>query len=89
MKKILPFIVMLLFATAAEAQLIKPKKKAPVTTEYQQGAVPIENNRVVFRHKIEAPGLSAQEIMQRVVLHATCLILYKLNNKVVKYKGYA
>ena len=66
MKKILPFIVMLLFATAAEAQLIKPKKKAPVTTEYQQGAVPIENNRVVFRHKIEAPGLSAQEIMQRV-----------------------
>lgn len=57
---------MLLFATGAEAQLFKQKKKAPVKTEYLQGAVPVENNRVVFRHTIEAPGISAQEIKQRV-----------------------
>ncbi|MBR5336122.1 MAG: DUF4468 domain-containing protein [Bacteroidaceae bacterium] len=66
MKKILPLIVMLLFATAAEAQLFKKREKAPVKTEYLQGAVPVENNRVVFRHTIAAPGLSAQEIKQRV-----------------------
>lgn len=66
MKKILLLIVMMLFITGAQAQLFKKKQKEPVKTEYLQGAVPVENNRVVFRHKIEVPGASAQEIKERV-----------------------
>ena len=66
MKKILPLIVMLLVATSAQAQLFKQKVKKEIPTEYLQGAIPVENNRVVFRHTIEAPGMSAQDIKQRV-----------------------
>ena len=66
MKKILPLIVMLLVATSAQAQLFKKKVKKEVSVEYLQGAVPVENNRVVFRQTIDAPGVSAQEIRQRV-----------------------
>ncbi len=52
-------------AASAQAQLFKPRQKKAPKTEYSIGAVPVENNRVVFREKIEAPGLDAAQIMQR------------------------
>lgn len=64
MKRLIPLILALVLSTAASAQLIKPKEK--VTSEYGAGTVTMENNRVVFRSTIEAPGLSSDEIKQRV-----------------------
>lgn len=58
-------IIMLFVSSVASAQLFKPRDKKPAKIEYQAGTVPVENNRVVFREKIEVPGLSAQEIMER------------------------
>lgn len=65
MKKIIPLIALMLFAATAEAQLFKPRQKKATKTEYSIGTVPVENGRVVFRERIEAPGLDAAQIMQR------------------------
>ncbi|MBQ6694027.1 MAG: DUF4468 domain-containing protein [Bacteroidaceae bacterium] len=64
MKRIIPFIMLLLISTTASAQLFKPKENKPADSKYLAGEVPIENNRVVFRQNIDAPGLSSSQIMQ-------------------------
>lgn len=67
MKKIITLIAaIMLISISAQAQLFKPKEKKAAETIYAEGAVPIENNKVVFRHKIDAKGLSSTQIMQRV-----------------------
>ncbi len=65
MKRIIPLIALMLITASAQAQLFKPREKKAPKTEYSIGTVPVENNRVVFREKIEAPGLSAAQIMER------------------------
>ena len=67
MKKILLLaIIMLAFVSnPVSAQLFKPKEKKPVTETYQTGTVPVINKRVVFSEKIEVPGVTAEEIMNR------------------------
>ncbi|MCR5394134.1 MAG: DUF4468 domain-containing protein [Bacteroidales bacterium] len=54
MKNILLILVLLLGATTAPAQLIKPK--APIDAKYLAGAVPEENGKVVFSREIEIPA---------------------------------
>lgn len=66
MKKLIPLILILLFATGAQAQLFKQKENTPVAQKYLQQAVPVENSRVVFRHTFEVQGLSANDIKERV-----------------------
>lgn len=65
MKRLFPLIALLLFTASAEAQLFKSRDKKAAKTEYNIGAVPVENKHVVFREKIEAPGLSSAQIMER------------------------
>ena len=66
MKKILFTLIALLFiTTTAQAQLFKSRDKKATKTEYNIGSVPVENKHVVFREKIEAPGLSSAQIMER------------------------
>lgn len=69
MKKILYVLVMaLLPAFAAQAQLIKKndKKKKIEKTTYDAGTVPVVNGKVTFENTIEAKGLTAQEVSERV-----------------------
>lgn len=65
MKRLFPLIALLLITTSAEAQLFKSRDKKAAKTEYSIGSVPIENKHVVFREKIDAPGLSAAQVMER------------------------
>lgn len=64
-KAVVLTIIMLLVSSVASAQLFKPRDKKPAKTEYQTGTVPLENHRVVFRERIEVPGLSTQQIIER------------------------
>lgn len=61
MKKIIPFIMLLLVSGTMQAQLFKSKYSEPAK-EYSAGAVPVVNNKVTFEEKIPAEGLSAGEI---------------------------
>ena len=66
MKRLFPLIALLLITSSAEAQLFKSRDKKAAKTEYNIGSVPVENKHVVFREKIEASGLSAAQVMERV-----------------------
>ncbi len=61
MKKIIPFIMLLLVSGTMQAQLFKSKYSEPAK-EYSAGAVPVVNNKVTFEENIPAEGLSAGEI---------------------------
>ncbi len=69
MKKILFILVLvLLSATGAQAQLIKKSKKSkPVSSEaYEAGKVPVINGKVTFETKIQANGLTAEQVEEKV-----------------------
>ena len=61
MKKIIPFIMLLLISSTMQAQLFKSKYTQP-SEEYSAGAVPVVNNKVTFEETILAEGLSGKEI---------------------------
>lgn len=64
MKKILPILIMLLTSTVASAQLFKGRDATLDKPEYQAGAVPVVNGKVVFEKQITAKG-NAQEVAQK------------------------
>lgn len=67
MKKIFPLIILLIISTTTSAQLFKKRNKS-VEPQYQMGMVPTDSlNRVSFTEVIEAEGLSAEQIKERVV----------------------
>lgn len=65
MKRLLPLIILLLTYTAAEAQLFK-KKERSVEPQYSVGTVPVANGKVTFEESIQAEGLTAAQIEERV-----------------------
>jgi uncharacterized protein YjbJ (UPF0337 family) len=65
MKRLLPLIILLLTYTAAEAQLFK-KKERSVEPQYNVGTVPVANGKVTFEESIQAEGLTAAQIEERV-----------------------
>lgn len=64
MKKILPILILLLTSTIAPAQLFKGRNATLDKPEYQAGAVPVVNGKVVFEKQITAKG-NAQEVAQK------------------------
>ena len=64
MKKILPILIMLLTSTVASAQLFKGRDATLDKPEYQAGAVPEVNGKVVFEKELAAKG-DAQAIAQK------------------------
>lgn len=69
MKKILYILVLaLLPAVASHAQLIKKSQKSATAENvaYAAGTVPVINGKVTFEKAIEAKGLTAKEVEERV-----------------------
>ena len=64
MKKIIPLLILLLTASSASAQLFKGRDKALDRPEYQIGAVPEVNGKVVFEESFDAKG-NSQEILNK------------------------
>lgn len=64
MKKIIPLLILLLTSSIASAQLFKGRNATLDKAEYQIGAVPEKNGKVVFEECITAKG-NAQEIMEK------------------------
>ena len=60
MKKILPLLILLLTASSASAQLFKGRDKTLDKAEYQVGAVPEVNGKVVFEESFAAKGDSKE-----------------------------
>lgn len=73
MKRILTALIMCLPMVAlAQNDWEVPDEPKPVVTvnpdeKYLAGAVPVVNGRVVFQHTIEAPGLSAGQIYDKLL----------------------
>ncbi|MBR3884082.1 MAG: DUF4468 domain-containing protein [Bacteroidaceae bacterium] len=66
MKKIIPLVLLLIACTTASAQLFK-KKDIAIEPQYQVGMVPVDNTgRVSFNETIQAPGLSKEQITEKV-----------------------
>jgi hypothetical protein len=65
MKRLLPLIALLLICTAAEAQLFK-KKERSVEPQYSAGTIPVANGKVTFEEKIQAEGLTAAQVEERI-----------------------
>lgn len=64
MKKILSILILVLTVSTASAQLFKGRNAALDKPEYQAGAVPTVNGKVVFEDSFEAKG-NSQEIMAK------------------------
>ena len=60
MKKILPLLILLITATSASAQLFKGRDKTLDKPEYQIGAVPVVNGKVIFEESFAATGDSKE-----------------------------
>ncbi|MBR5848723.1 MAG: DUF4468 domain-containing protein [Bacteroidaceae bacterium] len=60
MKKIIPLLILLLTASSASAQLFKGRDKTLDKAEYQVGAVPEVNGKVVFEESFAAKGDSKE-----------------------------
>ena len=60
MKKILPLLILLLTVSSASAQLFKGRDKTLDKAEYQVGAVPEVNGKVVFEESFAAKGDSKE-----------------------------
>lgn len=65
MRRLLPFIALLLICTAASAQLFK-KKERNVEPQYSAGTIPVVNGKVTFEETIPADGLTAAQIEERI-----------------------
>ena len=65
MKKFLLLIAVMFICSAASAQLFK-KKSTVAEPQYQTGTVPVVNGKVTFEEVIQAEGLSAAEITDKV-----------------------
>jgi hypothetical protein len=64
MKKILSLLILLLTVSAASAQLFKGRDKSWDNPEYQIGAVPTVNGKVVFEESFAAKG-DSKEILEK------------------------
>lgn len=64
MKKILPLLILLLTVSSASAQLFKGRDTTWDRPEYQVGAVPVVNGKVVFEESFAAKG-NSKEITEK------------------------
>ncbi len=64
MKRILPLLILLLTVSSASAQLFKGRDAKLDKPEYQVGAVPVVNGKVVFEESFAAKG-DSKEITQK------------------------
>lgn len=65
MKRYILLIAMVFAISAIQAQLFK-KRSSVAEPQYQQGMVPVVNGKVTFEEEIQAAGLSANQIKERI-----------------------